>query len=69
MNGKGVNMNLLEHYIVEIKSEQKIQNPQNGNEYYRVNAIVDCYGREEEINSLFLLSEWEQAKQKGYYMA
>lgn len=62
-------MNLLEHYIVEIISEQKIQNPEDGREYYRVNAIVDCYGCEEQINNLFTIDEWEQVKAKGYYMA
>jgi len=62
-------MNLLEHYIDKIISETKIRNPENGNEYYRVNAIVDCYGHKEQINRLFLIKEWEQAKAQGYYMA
>lgn len=62
-------MNLLEHYIDEIISEQKIQNPEDGREYYRVNAIVDCYGCEEQINSLFTIDEWGEVKAKGYYMA
>jgi hypothetical protein len=62
-------MNLLEHYIDEILSEQKILNLKNGREYYRVNAIIDCYGQKEQINQLFLVNEWEQAKVKGYYMA
>ena len=62
-------MNLLEHFIVEIISEQKIQNPKNGRGYYRVNVIIDCYGQKEQIDKLFLIDEWEQAKAKGYYMA
>lgn len=62
-------MNLLEHYIDEIISEQKIQNPENGQEYYQVNAVINCYGQKEQINQLFLIDEWEQAKAKGYYMA
>lgn len=61
-------MNLLEHYIDEIISEEKVQNPENGNEYYRVNAIVDCYGAKKQINRLFLIDEWEKAKKQGYYM-
>lgn len=61
-------MNLLEHYIDKIISEEKVKNPENGNEYYRINAIVDCYGAKEEINRLFLIGEWEKAKKQGYYM-
>lgn len=61
-------MNILEHYIDEIISEQNVQNPENGNEYYRVNAIVDCYGTKEQINRLFMIDEWEKAKKQGYYM-
>ena len=34
-------MNLLEHYIVKIISEEKVKNPNSNDEYYRVNAIVD----------------------------
>lgn len=62
-------MNLLEHYIEEIINEEKVQSPKSGKWYYRVNAIVNCYGAKEQINSLFLIDEWEQAKAKGYYMA
>ena len=61
-------MNLLEHYIDEIISEVKIQNPENGNGYYRVNVIVDCYGVKQQINRIFLIDEWEKAKKQGYYM-
>ena len=62
-------MNLLEHYIDEIISEEKIQNPENGEEYYRITAVVDCYGRKEVKSSLFTVDEWKQAKKDGYYMA
>lgn len=62
-------MNLLEHYIDEIISEKKIQNPYNGNGYYRVNAIVDCYGHKEEVTKTFLIDEWKKVKEQGYYMA
>lgn len=61
-------MNVLEHYIDKIISEEKVKNPGNDNEYYRVNAIVDCYGAKEQINRLFIIDEWEKAKKRGYYM-
>lgn len=62
-------MNLLEHYIMEVIREEKIQNPENGQEYYQVTAIVDCYGVIELQTHIFLPTEWEQAKANGYYMA
>lgn len=45
-------MNLLEHYIVKIISEAKIQNPENKRGYYRVNAIVDCCGHEWDVKCI-----------------
>ncbi len=62
-------MNLLEHYIVDILSEKKVLNMENGKEYYHVIAVVDCYGGKEQINRLFTVDEWEQAKEKGYFWA
>ncbi len=62
-------MNILEHFIDQIISEQKVQDPENGREYYRVTAIVNCYGQEEKIDKIFPIDEWDQAKSNGYYMA
>lgn len=60
-------MNLLEHYIIEIKN---IETKKYGNnEYYVVTMIVDCYGRVEEATHMFTLSEWERAKKEGFYLA
>lgn len=61
-------MNLLEHYIVEIISETKRQT-QQGTDFVEVEMIIDCYGIKEQTTQMFLPSEWEQAKAKGYYMA
>jgi hypothetical protein len=61
-------MNLLENYIKKIISEDKIQNPENGNEYYRVQAEINCYGHKEIVNRLFPIEEWEKAKKQGYYI-
>lgn len=62
-------MNLLEHFIDQIISEQKVRDPENGKEYYRVTAVVDCYGQKEQIDQIFPIDKWEQAKADGYYMA
>lgn len=55
--------------IIEIISEQKIQNPKNGREFYQVKAIIWWHGQVRYINQLFLIDEWERAKTEGYYMA
>ena len=62
-------MNLLEHYIVKVISEEKVISPTLHLICYRVKAIVDCYGVEEEVNKLFLANDWEMAKKRGYYLA
>ena len=62
-------MNLLEHYILSIESENLIRNPYNGEKYYRIKAIVDCHGHYEVTNQLFTVEEWERIKKQGYYMA
>ena len=62
-------MNLLEQYIKEVKKEELVVNPKTGDEYYQVTAVVDCYGHKEEIQRLFTVSEWEKAKECGYFMA
>jgi hypothetical protein len=51
---------------VKIISEDKILI--NGNEYYSVQAEINCYGHKEIVNHLFSIEEWEEAKKQGYYM-
>jgi hypothetical protein len=62
-------MNLLEHYIDKIISEDFIINPNNDKEYYKVKMIVDCYGSKSETTQIFSVDDWKVIKQKGYYMA
>lgn len=62
-------MNLLEHYIEKIISEDFIINPNNDKEYYKVKMIVDCYGSKSETTNIFSVDDWKVIKQKGYYMA
>lgn len=61
-------MNLLEHYIDKIISEDFIINPNNSKEYYKVKMIVDCYGSKSETTKIFFVDDWKVIKQKGYYM-
>jgi hypothetical protein len=56
--GKGRKMNLLEHYIINIISEEK-KISQHSTEYINAKMIVDCYGVVEQTEHLFLPSEWE----------
>lgn len=62
-------MNLLEHYIEKIISEDFIINPNNNKEYYKVKMIIDCYGSKSETTQMFSVDDWKVIKQKGYYMA
>lgn len=62
-------MNLLEHYIEKIISEDFIINPNNSKEYYKVKMIIDCYGSKSETTQIFSVDDWKVIKQKGYYMA
>lgn len=62
-------MNLLEHYIEKIISEDFIINPNNNKEYYKIKMIVDCYGSKSETTQMFSVDDWKVIKQKGYYMA
>ena len=62
-------MNLLEHYIEKIISEDFIINPNNSKEYYKIKMIVDCYGSKSETTQMFSVDDWKVIKQKGYYMA
>lgn len=62
-------MNLLEHYIDKIISEDFIINPNNSKEYYKVKMIIDCYGSKSETTQIFSVDDWKVIKQKGYYMS
>lgn len=60
-------MNLLEHYIKEILSEDFEQ--KYGKIWAKVKLTVDCYGVVEETTQLFLYDDWQKVKGQGYYMA
>ena len=60
-------MNLLEHYIEEILSEEQVQ--KYGRNWVKVRLIVDCYGVVEEKTEIFPYEKWQKVKEQGYYMA
>lgn len=60
-------MNLLEHYIEEILSEDYVQ--KYSKNWAKVRLIVDCYGVVEEKTEIFPYEKWQKVKEQGYYMA
>ncbi len=59
-------MNLLEHFIKEIKKEEKIC--RDGKTYYHVVAIVVCWGAKEQIDKEFPADEWNRIKACGHFV-
>lgn len=69
-------MNLLEHYIKEVYSEEDITKEFEEKTGYppcepmvRVKMKIDCYGIEEGVEHVFFITEWEETRKQGYYMA
>ena len=60
-------MNLLEHYIEDILSEEQVQ--KYGKNWAKVRLVVNCYGVFEEKTELFRYEDWQKIKAQGYYMA
>ena len=60
-------MNLLEHYVKEIISEENVR--KYDEDWVKVRLIINCYGVTEEKTELFLPVAWEKIKAQGYYMA
>ena len=60
-------MNLLEHYIKKIISEQEVE--MFDKTYVVAKLVIDCYGVIEETVTKLPKEEWEQAKKDGYYLA
>lgn len=62
-------MNLLEHYIMEVYNVKKVD-MKNGGSFIMVDMMIDCYGRQQRIQTSFnTWEEWENVKKLGYYMA
>lgn len=64
-------MNLLEHYIKEIISEEEFTIDETwaiNINFVRVKMIINCYGNIEEKTRVFTKAEWRVAKSEGYYL-
>ena len=59
-------MNLLEHYIKEIISEDF--EFKYGKNWVKAKMVIDCYGVTEETTQLFTCDDWRKIKEQGYYM-
>lgn len=60
-------MNLLEHYIEEIISEEEVEH--NGGTFVYAKVKVNCYGNVSVEDRIEEKTQWEAEKKKGYYMA
>ncbi len=67
-------MNVLEHRIVKIISGELIENPfhcylTDDEMIYKVRLVTNCYGVEETTTQYFNIKQWEDIKERGYYLA
>lgn len=58
-------MNLLEHYIIEVKKTTQLKNPN----YLKVEVLCDCWGDERVVEHLTTKQDWQRDLERGYFMA
>ncbi len=69
MKGGLDRVNLVEHYIVEIHSVEKIKRePWMEEQFVKVDVTIDCYGNVKRCIAYYPSSYWEDIKENGYYM-
>lgn len=65
-------MNLLEIYLEEIISVEPYENEWTKDfkdrSFVKVVGIFNCYGNKKEETHIFNNIEWENVKEKGYYI-
>jgi hypothetical protein len=63
-------MNLLEHYIIEVKNINALQMPDHTKDkYIEVEVLCDCWGNKRVVKHITTKAAWEQAMRQGYFMA
>jgi hypothetical protein len=63
-------MNLLEHYIIEVKKIAELQMPEYIKEpYVEVEVFCDCCGDKRVIKHVATRANWIREMAQGYFMA
>lgn len=63
-------MNLLEHYIIEVKNIKVLQQPEyTTDEYLEVELLYDCWGNKRIVKHITTREDWERDLKRGYYLA
>ena len=57
-------MNILEHYIIEVKKITEYNN-----DYITVEVLCDCWGDKRVVKHTTTREAWERALKRGYFMA
>ena len=63
-------MNLLEHYIIEVKNINVLQMPEHIKEpYIEVEVLCDCWGNKRNVKHITTRENWIRELNQGYFMA
>lgn len=64
-------MNILEHYIQEVKSVKPYTEEwtkEFNKEFVSVCVVTNCYGCIEERETVVSVEDWDIARERGYFM-
>ena len=56
-------MNLLEHYIIEVKSVKEFDT------FVEVEVLCDCWGEKRVLTHFATKDGWQRQLEQGYFMA
>lgn len=63
-------MNLLEHYIIEVKEINVLPAPDYiKDEFLEVKVLCDCWGCKEVVSHYTTRENWKFDMERGYFMA
>lgn len=61
-------MNLLEVWIVEVYSVKELVDPIEMRGMLEIDAMTNCYGQGKRETLYFRPEQWEEVKEKGFYL-